>query len=64
MIVFFKYLIFSQNKKDYREIALKFNTTTRNVYRLAHGKRGKKYKDYAILKELSNRQIIEGVVRG
>lgn len=64
MIVFFKYLLFSQNKKDYREIALKFNTTTRNVYRLAHGKRAKKYKDYAILKELSIRQIIEGVVRG
>ena len=63
MIVFFKYLFISENKKLYKEIAHQFKSSKRNVYKLAHGKKAKNYKDYSILKELSKRQIIEGVNR-
>lgn len=63
MIVFYRYT-FSKNRKLYKEIACNFKSTSRNVYKLAHGKKAKNYKDYAILRELSKHEIIEGVIRG
>lgn len=64
MIDLFKYLFFSENKKHYRKIARQFKSTRRNVYKLAHGKKAMDYKDYEILKELVELNIIERVIRG
>ena len=63
MVKLFKYLFFSENKKHYKEIARELKSSRRNVYNLAHGKKAKNYKDYEILRELSKREIIEGVMR-
>lgn len=64
MVDLFRYVFFSNNRRHYREVASEFNTTTRKVYKLAHGKKAKNYKDYKILRELAKREIIEGVIRG
>ena len=63
MVKLFKYLFFSENKKHYKEIARQLKSSKRNVYNLAHGKKAKNYKDYEILRELSKREIIAGVMR-
>ena len=63
MVKLFKYLFFSENKKHYKEIARQLKSSRRNVYNLAHGKKAKNYKDYEILRELSKREIIAGVMR-
>lgn len=63
MVKLFKYLFFSENKKHYKEIARELKSSRRNVYNLAHGKKAKNYKDYEILRELSKREIIAGVMR-
>ena len=56
-------MFFSENKKHYKEIARELKSSRRNVYNLAHGKKAKNYKDYEILRELSKREIIAGVMR-
>ena len=63
MVKLFKYLFFSENKKHYKEIARQLKSSKRNVYNLAYGKKAKNYKDYEILRELSKREIITGVMR-
>lgn len=63
MVKLVKSMFFSENKKHYKEIARELKSSRRNVYNLAHGKKAKNYKDYEILRELSKREIIEGIMR-
>lgn len=61
MFDFIKFLFFSENKATYRSIAAKHQVGTLRVYRLAHGKKAKRNKDYQILKSLQKQDIIEGI---
>lgn len=61
MIDLFKYLFLSENKGVYRSIAKEVGVQPVRVYRLAHGKKAKNYKDYQILKCLKETEIIEGL---
>ncbi len=61
MVDFFKFLLNSRNKELYYKIAISFGTSTRNVYKLAHGKKAKCNKDYLILKRLQEHDVIDGI---
>lgn len=62
MKIFFRYIFLSTNKETYRSIARKLKTNPLQVHRLAHGKIARTNKDYQILKQLKEHDIIESLL--
>ena len=61
MVDFIKFSLSSRNKGLYRSLATSIGTSTRRVYKLAHGKKAKSCKDYEILKKLQEHGVIAGI---
>ena len=58
MVSFFKCYFLSPNKDIYRLIAREYDSTALQVYKLAHGKRGRNNKDYYIIKKLKEHGVL------
>jgi hypothetical protein len=54
----YRYLFRNENRQRYADIAMKYNSTTWNVYRVAHGKRVRSMRDGGIYRELFRQGII------
>ncbi len=63
MLSYYKYY-FSVNKELYISIAHKYGVRPFHVYQLAHGKKAKSRKEWDILRELKEHNIIGGVGMG
>ncbi len=61
MINYLKFFLNCKNKELYSEFARRYNTTTLNVYRIAHGGKTKSWDEDAILHELINLGILSGI---
>lgn len=54
----YRYLFHNKNRQNYTDIAIKYNSTAWNVYRIAHGKNIRTLRDGSIYHELFRQGII------